>query len=111
MSLSGGTNGLETLSTQLGNIDDLTQAVSRRLSSQLMSVNYAVNNIRDLLRSVNGIVDKLLPAFVVNASDQIEGIRLSTPASEYVIVINSDGALEIRKRDPDGSFVAVGRFL
>jgi hypothetical protein len=111
MSLSGGSNGLETLSTQLGNIDDLTQAVSRRLSSQLMSVNYAVNNIRDLLKSVNGIVDKLLPAFVVSETDQIEGIRLTTPNSEYVIVINEDGALEIRKRDASGTFMAVGRFL
>jgi hypothetical protein len=111
MSLSGTGGNVDSISTQLSNIDDLTTAVSRRLATQLMSVTYAVANMKNVLDGVNVLVDKLLPAFQINATtNDIEGIVLSTSSSTFKFVIAGD-ALEVQKMMPGGSFEPVGRFM
>jgi hypothetical protein len=113
MSLSGNNQGLDAINSQISNIDDLTTAVSRRLGTQLMSMNYAVNNIRTLLTSMNSVIDKVLPAFDIDPStNEVVGVVLTSKGVKYKIVVDDESSgLEIRKLTDGGGYQTVGRFV
>lgn len=110
MSLSGNNVGLESLNSQISNIDDITTAVSRRLGTQLMSMNYAVSNIRTLLQSVNSVIETVLPAFDIDpVTNDIVGFVLSSGNVKFRILVTESDGLEVQKLI-DGVYQPIGRF-